>query len=171
MPNAANATEFDRKTVWCLMNFSFLSGGNQECSELLPRLRFDALRLASCLLAVPAARDGCVPILSAPTGTWGPQSLSGFQWPCWTEVKACVGIVYPQPHTCHSAGGLLSTPLSNLTACAEDYHTMKGQAPRVLYTKSPMTSHLRVGGPRPMTSSVIREGTDRQRHSPGMVGH
>lgn len=52
-----SATEFDRKTVWCLMNFSFLNGGNRGSFELLPKLRFrfDAVELvpASWLFQQP----------------------------------------------------------------------------------------------------------------------
>lgn len=61
----------------------------------------------------------------------------------------------------HSAGGLLSTALSNLTTCRADYHTMEGQAAGVLYTKSPMTSDQGTGGTWPVTSPGTREGTDR----------
>lgn len=140
VPTAVNATEFDRKTVCCLLNFSFLSGGNGRCFQLLPKLRFDAVRL------VPASWLGVLLFYGSHRDLGSPVP-SGYQWPPWAEVKACVGIVCHQPHACHSAGGLLSTPLSNLTACRADYNTMEGLAPGVLYTKLPMTSDKEAGGP------------------------
>lgn len=147
---------------WLVSTVSFGAGG--VYFELLPKKKkknneHGAVGLVadSCL-----SPDGCVPILTAPTGTQVP---AGYEWPCWTEVKASADVVYPRPHAWCSAGGLRPTLLSNLT-------TVKGQGPGVLYTKSPMTEDQRVGGPQPLpvTSYGTEDGTDWQRHSPEMVG-
>lgn len=49
--------------------------------------------------------------------------------PPWAEVKACLGVVYPQPPACCFAGGLRSALLSNLTTGRADCCTLKGRGP------------------------------------------
>lgn len=91
-----------------------------------------------------AAQQPLMDVFLVPLLPWGRVVPSP---PCWAEVKACFGVVYPQLPACCFAGGLRSALLSNLTACRADCRPLKGQGPGVLYIKSPMTSGQRAGGP------------------------
>lgn len=103
--NIANSIEPDRKPAECLVCFFFLSG--VLCTPAKKGTRCSGV--GGCLLAAQQPLMDVLLVSLLPWGLVVPSPPPS----CWAEIKACLGVVYPQLPACCFAGGLRSALLSH----------------------------------------------------------